>query len=198
VPHVLLMTLCERWHEETNSFHMLVGEITVTLDNVACLLHLSVEGRMLSHPKKMSQIEGADLMVRHLGVAQAEAVKNYNAECGGYVSYKSLREYYEGHLDAATRLSDPQNPGNPRELERVRTAYVKYYLLYLVGCLLFGDKSNKCIELVYLTTMEDGSRGCVIILPGDVVFLHQTIVSIYIVSSGTSAISRTVRQLISF
>jgi len=32
----------------------------------------------------------------------------------------------------------------------------------------------------------------------DVVFLHQTIVNIYIVSSGTSAISRTVRHQISF
>jgi len=36
------------------------------------------------------------------------------------------------------------------------------------------------------------------LLVADVVFLHQTIVSIYIVSSGTSAISQTVRQLISF
>jgi hypothetical protein len=32
---------------------------------------------------------------------------------------------------------------------------VKCFLLYLVGCLLFGDKSNKHIELIYLTTMED-------------------------------------------
>ena len=33
---------------------------------------------------------------------------------------------------------------------------MKCYLLYLVGCLLFGDRSNKSIELVYLTTMEEG------------------------------------------
>ena len=83
-------------------------------------------------------------------------MKNCNEEYGGYISYKALREYYEGYLDAATRLSDPQNPRDPQELERVRTACVKCYLLYLVGCLLFGDKSNKHIELVYLTTMEDG------------------------------------------
>jgi hypothetical protein len=45
------------------------------------------------------------------------------------------------------------------ELERVRKYFVRCYLLYLVGCLLFGDRSNKRIELVYLTTMEDGYAG---------------------------------------
>ena len=52
-------------------------------------------------------------------------------------------------------MSDPQNPRDPHELERVRTVCVKSYLLYLVGCLLFGDKSNKRIELIYLSTMDD-------------------------------------------
>jgi hypothetical protein len=159
VPHALLMILCERWHTETNSFHMPLGQMIVTLDDVACLMHVSIEGRMLSHPKKMSRADGVDLMVRHFGVTQAEAVKNCNEEYCGYISYKALREYYEGYLDAATRLSDLENPGDPHELERVRIACVKSYLLYLVGCLLFGDKSNKHIELVYLTTMEDGYAG---------------------------------------
>ena len=49
VPHTLLITLCERWHLETNTFHMPLGEMTVTLDDVECLMHLQIEGRMLSH-----------------------------------------------------------------------------------------------------------------------------------------------------
>jgi len=159
VPHALLMTLCERWHPETSSFHMVLGEMAVTLDDVACLTHLSIEGWMLSHPKKMSRSEGAELMVRHLGVSKADAEKNCGEEYGGYISYKSLREYYTRHLDSATRLADLEDPGDLEELGRVRTACVKCYLLYLVGCLLFGDKSNKRIELVYLTTMEDGYAG---------------------------------------
>ena len=156
VPHALLMTLCKRWHPETSSFHMVLGEMTITLDDVVCLMHLLIEGRMLSHPKKMSQTEGAELMVRHLGVSQADAEKNCSEEYGGYISYKSLREYYTRYLDRATKLMDP---GDPEELERVMTACVKCYLLYLGGCLLFGDKSNKRIELVYLTTMEDSYTG---------------------------------------
>ena len=48
---------------------MVLGEMIVTLDDVACLTHLPVKGRMLSHPKKMSQTKGAELMVRPLGVS---------------------------------------------------------------------------------------------------------------------------------
>jgi len=76
VHHAWLMTLCERWHEETSSFHMPLGEINVTLDDVACLMHLPIERIMLSHPKKISRNDGAKLMARHLGVTLAEAVKN--------------------------------------------------------------------------------------------------------------------------
>jgi len=40
------------------------------------------------------------------------------------------------------------------------TACVTSYLLYLIGCLLFCDKSNKRIELIYLSTMDDYVRMC--------------------------------------
>src|SRR4051812_30481944 len=32
----------ERWHKETSSFHLPVGEMTITLHDVQCLLHLPV------------------------------------------------------------------------------------------------------------------------------------------------------------
>ncbi|MCI81017.1 putative IMP dehydrogenase/GMP reductase, partial [Trifolium medium] len=34
---------------ETSSFHMPTGEITVTLDDMSCLLHLPLTGRLLDH-----------------------------------------------------------------------------------------------------------------------------------------------------
>jgi len=147
VPHALLMTLCERWHIETSNFHLPVREMTITLDDVSCL-HLPIEGIMLSHPKKVSQADEVELMLRHLGVTHAEAVKNCKGEFSAYISYKALRKYYEDYLDAASKLSDAQTPEELQKLGRVRTACVKCYLLYLVGCLLFGDKSNKHIELI--------------------------------------------------
>ena len=105
VPHALLMTLCERWHKETSRFHLHVGEVTITLDDVACLMHVPFEGIMLSHPKKTSRADGVALMVRHLGVTRAVAMKNCNEEYGVYISYKELRVYYENYFDKSIRLS---------------------------------------------------------------------------------------------
>ncbi|KAH1197469.1 Protein MAIN-LIKE 1 [Glycine max] len=41
---VLLSAFVERWHRETSSFHLPVGELTITLDDVSSLLHLPVIG----------------------------------------------------------------------------------------------------------------------------------------------------------
>ncbi|XP_039688062.1 protein MAINTENANCE OF MERISTEMS-like [Medicago truncatula] len=159
VPHALLLTLCERWHPETSTFHMPMGEMTVTLDDVACLMHLPIEGRMLAHGKKMPKHEGAALLMTYLGVAQHEAEKICNQEYGGYISYPRLRDFYTSYLGRANVLAGTEDPEEVEELERVRTYCVRCYLLYLVGCLLFGDRSNKRIELIYLTTMADGYAG---------------------------------------
>ena len=39
----LMSTFVECWHKETNSFHLPVGEVTITLDDVALLLHAKIE-----------------------------------------------------------------------------------------------------------------------------------------------------------
>jgi len=39
--------MAERWHEETNNFHQSVGEMTITLDDVACLLYIPIAGRLI-------------------------------------------------------------------------------------------------------------------------------------------------------
>jgi len=40
----LLSAFVERLHRETSSFHLPVGELTITLDDVSSLLHLPVIG----------------------------------------------------------------------------------------------------------------------------------------------------------
>ena len=40
----LIYTFVERWHKETSSFHLSVGDVTITLDDVASLLHLPIIG----------------------------------------------------------------------------------------------------------------------------------------------------------
>ncbi|XP_006605168.2 uncharacterized protein LOC114398767 [Glycine soja] len=42
----LISAFAERWHRDTNTFHLPVGELTITLDDVACLLHLPITGAL--------------------------------------------------------------------------------------------------------------------------------------------------------
>jgi hypothetical protein len=45
----LLATFLDRWHGDTSTFHLPCGEMTMTLDDVCCLLHLPVQGCLLNH-----------------------------------------------------------------------------------------------------------------------------------------------------
>jgi len=47
INNVFIAALSERWHKETNNFQLPVGEITATLDDVACLLHIPIKGKLM-------------------------------------------------------------------------------------------------------------------------------------------------------
>jgi len=47
ISHRFVCAMSERWHEETGNFHLPVGEMTITLDDVACLLGTPISGRLL-------------------------------------------------------------------------------------------------------------------------------------------------------
>ncbi|GAU10852.1 hypothetical protein TSUD_425360, partial [Trifolium subterraneum] len=52
---------------------MPVEEITVTLDDVSCLLHLPLKGHLLDH-SSISKADGIDLMVNLLGSESDDAL----------------------------------------------------------------------------------------------------------------------------
>ncbi|CAJ2676325.1 unnamed protein product [Trifolium pratense] len=56
----VIWAFVERWHPETSTFHLPLGELGITLDDVQCLLHLPIQGKFLNHTK-MSRGEGADM-----------------------------------------------------------------------------------------------------------------------------------------
>jgi len=83
-------------------------------------------------------------MVRWLGVSETDAVRNCRDEYGAYISYKALKDLYKSTSlllqDWRTRTDEGGRRG---ERERCRLCCVRSFLLYMIGCTFFGDKSNK-------------------------------------------------------
>ena len=46
--HGFLIALAERWHSEHNTFHLLTGEASITLEDVYFILRLPCHGEMVS------------------------------------------------------------------------------------------------------------------------------------------------------
>ena len=68
----LMSAFVEHWHKETNNFHLPIGEVTITLDDVASLLHLPVVGAF--HSFELLHVDDAvDMLVELLEVSAVEA-----------------------------------------------------------------------------------------------------------------------------
>jgi hypothetical protein len=64
----LISTFVERWHPDISSFHMSFGEMTIILDDVACLLHIPTRGDFYT-PRSFTEDEAAALAAELLGVS---------------------------------------------------------------------------------------------------------------------------------
>ncbi|XP_028215069.1 protein MAIN-LIKE 2-like [Glycine soja] len=91
----LISSFVERWHRETSSFHLLVGEVLITLDDVMSLLHLPIVGAF--HDIQPLYSDEAMLLLVELlmvspEVAMAETGKYGGPYCWIYEHFPSFAE----------------------------------------------------------------------------------------------------------
>ena len=152
ISHGLVCAMAERWHQETSSFHLPVGEMTITLDDVACLLGIPVAGR-LNQEDDLDLDHGIELMVTHLLFPVEDAVEQASNNSGAFVTYTALKERYEHLLNRCNHLLGEDLP--EEELSRIRPACVKAFLLLLLGYTLFTGKNRKIINLLWMLAIRD-------------------------------------------
>nr|XP_004509810.2 protein MAIN-LIKE 1-like [Cicer arietinum] len=99
----LISAFVERWHRDISSFHMPFGEMTITLDDVATLLHISPCGKFF------------------------DAHVNMNTDNAVRATYDCLIQTNQFECAART------------------------YLLHLVGCTIFADKTHARVEAKYVS-----------------------------------------------
>jgi len=152
IDHGLICAFVERWHEETSSFHLPFGEMTVTLDDVACLLHLPIDGMLLSHGS-ISRDEAVELMETYLGSSTSDVVKEVEKTKGAHCRISYLERIFKERLKEQRDLATEY--GVTQEVQRLRDQAVHIYLLYLVGITIFSDKSQWVVDVVYLRYFRD-------------------------------------------
>lgn len=136
----LLTAFAERWYSDTNTFHLPVGELTVTLDDVSCLLHVPVSGKIIQW-KKPNAFDGAVLMGDNLGMSLEDAQEETRKNRGGAIRFQTLHQLYYSHVE------------NRRYVEAARC-----YLLALVGSTLFIDKSMTYVGMQYVLPLVNLNR----------------------------------------
>ncbi|KAL5193513.1 Protein MAIN-LIKE 1 [Glycine soja] len=105
------------------SFHLPVGEVIITLDDVTLLLHLPIIGTFYSF-EALHMDKVVFLLVELLEVSSKEA-RAETVQCHGpYVRLLWLQDTYRSKCDVAQW-----------------TIAARAYLLHLVGCTLFANKS---------------------------------------------------------
>ena len=116
---------------------MSVGEVTITLDDMASLLYLSIIG--VFHSFEQLHVDDAvDMLVELLEVSTAEA-RAETIQChGSYVRLSWLQDVYQTKIDACHWI-----------------VAVRAYLLHMLGCTLFANKSTTHVHVVFLNALRD-------------------------------------------
>ncbi|XP_028230459.1 protein MAIN-LIKE 2-like [Glycine soja] len=133
----LISAFFERWHMEMSSFHLPVGEVTITLDDVLSLLHIPITGTLHSF-EPLATSDAVALLTELLEVTPDKATTETRQAGGPHVRLSWLRDMYQSRCRA-----------------RQWVAAARAYLLHLVGCTLFANKSATHVHVVHLQAFRD-------------------------------------------
>ncbi|KAH7858050.1 hypothetical protein Vadar_019523 [Vaccinium darrowii] len=134
---VLVSAFVERWHPETNTFHFKFGEMGMTLDDTEQLLGLSVIGKAVHTEEEYR--DPVTLLKDCLGVSETDARKALNG--GKSVALSWLKKNF-------TTVSKTDS------VQRVDYC-ARAYLLFVLGCTLFIDKSGGKVDVSLLSLLSN-------------------------------------------
>ncbi|CAN1161915.1 Protein MAIN-LIKE 2 [Linum perenne] len=135
----LVTTLLERWRLETNTFHLLQGEATITLEDVEVLTGLPTRGRPVSVGY---DARAADVICQELLGATPPPTRF----TGHQVKISWVKEQFD-RLPAGASAE-------------VITYYARAYTWVLVGAVLLADRSGDLIPVHLLRLLsESGDAG---------------------------------------
>ncbi|GAU11793.1 hypothetical protein TSUD_75440 [Trifolium subterraneum] len=148
----VLWAFAERWHPETSTFHLPIGEMGITLDDVQCLLHISIQWKFLNHVK-ISRPDGAQMLSSYLGIDEGDALDMFATLKGLYLTHSYVQGLFMDYLDAAETAFANNAPMH--EVRMYRERCVQAFLLFVVGCTKFSNKISYYLDVVYIQYFAD-------------------------------------------
>ena len=129
----LLTSLVERWHLETYTFHLPVGEMTITLQDVAVILGLCIHWLPITGK---CDIDWSLLCYELLGVTPP----TYEIKGSTISTWWLYHQFSHSPIDS-----------DDATLEQ----YARAFILTLIGSTLFIDKKGTHIYMCYLPLLRD-------------------------------------------
>ncbi|KAK9986427.1 hypothetical protein SO802_031378 [Lithocarpus litseifolius] len=146
IDHGLITALVERWWPETHTFHMLHGEVTITLQDVEVLLRLPVDGDAVT------------------GSTQKEW-ENVCDEFPGFQPINQEHKQLNGQRILIKRLLEEiADPLPPNAKEDQLHKYARCYILALLGDTIFMDKSGDRLHLMASDKKASQIGGCLLLV----------------------------------
>ncbi|XP_071916738.1 serine/threonine-protein phosphatase 7 long form homolog isoform X2 [Coffea arabica] len=136
--HALITSLVERWRPETHTFHLPVGETTVTLQDVEVLWGLPIDGPPV------------------IGIDTTHSVQEWVNLCEELLGFSPLMSDFDGRrlkLGCLSRVLDAGLPPDASDVHCRQRARI--YLLLLLGGHLLSDKSGNKVPLLYMPLLRD-------------------------------------------
>lgn len=130
----LVVALLERWRPETHTFHLPIGECTITLEGVGMLLGLRINGKAVNGPTWI----GSKVYIEYLGIEPPMECK-----IGNFVKMV--------WLDAV--LEELKNKSSPTE--EINILHAKIYILLLIARVLMPDKSHNLLHTSRISLVGD-------------------------------------------
>ena len=128
--------------------------MTVTLDDVVCLLNIPITERLIDE-EELDHDQGIELLQDELCFTETKVRDEVSKHSGPSVSCTKLKRRYESLLNRCNKLVVPASDEEEVEQSVVRTACTKAFLLLLLGYTIFSGKNSRSVNLLWLFALQD-------------------------------------------
>ncbi|CAN0846848.1 Protein MAIN-LIKE 1 [Linum grandiflorum] len=134
----LCTALIDRWRPETNTFHMYHGEMTITLEHVAFITRLPVDGAAVIREYPAKDYNWGPIIFRILG--ETPGKDDYAKDGRLKLTWLKRMFMHPSQISSSNELRWKQ--------------YARAYALACIGSFLFADRSGASVHPVYLLLLE--------------------------------------------